>query len=154
MLTSSRRWSSQAAVRRHGCSLAARHVAGNGDLLRLSLEMLPRPNHALIRGHSERSLRLASFVMKADSIPRLAIRLGLWRDQRGRTVGHDHLALVEVWFTNGFDTADLKDTEALLDELSLPLRLQGGYRSYDDSWHRPAQRRPSPERPLRPESRH
>jgi predicted ATPase len=42
----------------------------------------------------------------------------LWRDQGRRTEGHDLLAPVYGWFTEGFDTADLKDAKALLDELA------------------------------------
>ena len=34
------------------------------------------------------------------------------------TEAHDLLAPVYGWFTEGFDTADLKDAKALLDELS------------------------------------
>ena len=44
----------------------------------------------------------------------------LWRKQ-GKTVeAHELLAPVYNWFTEGFDTADLKDARALLDELNLP----------------------------------
>jgi predicted ATPase len=40
-----------------------------------------------------------------------------WRDQGKRTQARDLLAPVYAWFTEGFDTADLKDARALLDEL-------------------------------------
>ena len=42
----------------------------------------------------------------------------LWSEQGRRTEGHDLLAPVYGWFTEGFDTADLKDAKALLDHLS------------------------------------
>jgi len=42
----------------------------------------------------------------------------LWRDQRKRNQARDLLALVYGWFTEGFDTLDLKEAKALLDELS------------------------------------
>ena len=42
----------------------------------------------------------------------------LWRDQGKYTEAHDLLAPVYGWFTEGFDTADLTDAKALLDELS------------------------------------
>jgi predicted ATPase len=46
---------------------------------------------------------------------RAAIRLArLWRDQGRRAEAHDPLASVNGWFTEGFDTQDLK---GLLDEL-------------------------------------
>jgi predicted ATPase len=41
----------------------------------------------------------------------------LWRDQGRRVEAHDLLAPVYGWFTEGFETRDLKDAKALLDEL-------------------------------------
>ena len=42
----------------------------------------------------------------------------LWRDQGKRKEARELLAPVYGWFTEGFDTLDLKDARALLDELS------------------------------------
>jgi predicted ATPase len=42
----------------------------------------------------------------------------LWRDQCRRAKARDLLAPVYGWFTEGFDTADLKDAQALLNELT------------------------------------
>jgi predicted ATPase len=42
----------------------------------------------------------------------------LWHQQGKRQEAHDLLAPVYNWFTEGFDTADLKDAKALLDELA------------------------------------
>jgi tetratricopeptide (TPR) repeat protein len=42
----------------------------------------------------------------------------LWREQGRRSEAHDLLAPVYGWFTEGFDTADLKEAKALLDELA------------------------------------
>ena len=42
----------------------------------------------------------------------------LWRDQGKRKEARDLLAPVYGWFTEGFDTLDLKDAKALLKELS------------------------------------
>jgi predicted ATPase len=42
----------------------------------------------------------------------------LWRDQGKREEARDLLASVYGWFTEGFDTADLKEATALLDELN------------------------------------
>ena len=41
----------------------------------------------------------------------------LWRDQGKSAEAHDLLAPVYRWFTEGFDTADLKDARAILDKL-------------------------------------
>jgi predicted ATPase len=42
----------------------------------------------------------------------------LWRDQGKRDEARDLLAPVYGWFTEGFDTRDLKEAKKLLDELS------------------------------------
>jgi class 3 adenylate cyclase/predicted ATPase len=42
----------------------------------------------------------------------------LWREQGRRAEARDLLAPVYGWFTEGFDTADLKEAKALLDELT------------------------------------
>ena len=42
----------------------------------------------------------------------------LWRDQGKRATARALLAPIYGWFTEGFDTADLKDVKALLDELA------------------------------------
>ena len=41
----------------------------------------------------------------------------LWQSQGKRQEAHDLLAPVYDWFTEGFDTADLKEAKALLDNL-------------------------------------
>ena len=41
----------------------------------------------------------------------------LWRDQGKRTEARDLLAPIYGWFTEGFDTLDLKEAKALLEEL-------------------------------------
>ena len=42
----------------------------------------------------------------------------LWQQQGKHQEAHDLLAPVYEWFTEGFDTADLQDAKALLDELA------------------------------------
>ena len=42
----------------------------------------------------------------------------LWRDQDKRDEARELLAPVYGWFTEGFDTRDLKEAKALLEELS------------------------------------
>jgi class 3 adenylate cyclase/predicted ATPase len=59
------------------------------------------------RGQQAKSLELRA----ATSLARL------WAHQGKRVQAHDLLAPVYGWFTEGFDTQDLKDARALLDEL-------------------------------------
>ncbi len=42
----------------------------------------------------------------------------LWQGWDKRAEARDLLAPVYGWFTEGFDTADLKDAKALLDDLT------------------------------------
>ncbi len=41
-----------------------------------------------------------------------------WQGEGKRTEARDLLAPIYDWFTEGFDTADLKDAKALLDDLT------------------------------------
>ena len=43
----------------------------------------------------------------------------LWYSQRKTTGARDLLAPVDGWFTEAFDTVDLKEANALLDRLSV-----------------------------------
>jgi predicted ATPase len=43
----------------------------------------------------------------------------LWREQGKRNQARDLLAPIYGWFTEGFDTLDLKEAKALLDELAI-----------------------------------
>ena len=50
---------------------------------------------------------------------RAAVSLArLWRDQGRNTDAHHLLSAIYAWFTEGFDSADLKGAKLLLDELS------------------------------------
>ncbi|MGA9725688.1 MAG: AAA family ATPase [Candidatus Binatus sp.] len=62
----------------------------------------------IARGQGAKSLELRA----ATSLARL------WRDQGKRAAARDLLAPIYAWFTEGFDTTDLKDAKALLDDLS------------------------------------
>ena len=42
----------------------------------------------------------------------------LWRDQGKRNEARELLAPIYTWFTEGFETLDLKQAKALLDELA------------------------------------
>jgi class 3 adenylate cyclase len=74
-------------------------------------------------GDVEASLVRAIEVAREQSAKMFELRAAtsfarLRRDQGKRTHARDLLAPVYGWFTEGFDTADLKDAKALLDELS------------------------------------
>jgi class 3 adenylate cyclase len=71
----------------------------------------------------ETALRRAMKIAEAQGARLWQLRAAtdlarLWRDQGRRAEAHDLLAPVYGWFTEGFDTPDLKDAKALLDELA------------------------------------
>ena len=49
---------------------------------------------------------------------------GNWRDRGKRTQACDLLAPSTGWFTEGFDTPDLKEAKALLEELGIGVILR------------------------------
>jgi predicted ATPase len=51
-----------------------------------------------------------------------------WRDQGKRDEARELLAPVYGWFTEGFDTLDLKEAKALLDELKVGQGIAQGLR--------------------------
>jgi predicted ATPase len=83
--------------------------------------MSPEPDAAKAQAHFERAIAIAR-AQKAKSWElRAATSLArLWRDHGKRQQARDLLAPVYGWFTEGFDTADLKEAKALLDELTEP----------------------------------
>jgi predicted ATPase len=67
----------------------------------------------------ERALEVASQQQAKSWELRVATSLArLWRDQGKREAARELLAPVYGWFTEGFDTRDLKEAKALLDELA------------------------------------
>jgi predicted ATPase len=80
--------------------------------------MSPEPDAAKAQAHFERAIAIAR-AQKAKSWElRAATSLArLWRDHGKRQQAGDLLAPVYGWFTEGFDTLDLKEAKALLEEL-------------------------------------
>ena len=71
-------------------------------------------------GYLKRALQIARAQGAKLWELRAATSLGrLWRDQGKRHEARELLAPVYGWFTEGFNTRDLKDAKTLLDELSL-----------------------------------
>ena len=69
--------------------------------------------------HFERALAVARQQQAKSWELRAAMSLArLWRDQRKPQQGRELLAPVYGWFTEGFETRDLKEAKALLDELT------------------------------------
>ena len=78
----------------------------------------PEPNAAKAEGYFERALAVARQQQAKSWELRAAMSMArLWRDQGKRDEARNLLAPIYGWFTEGFDTFDLKDAKVLLDEL-------------------------------------
>jgi predicted ATPase len=104
------------------------HVAQTGivyyeaELYRLEGELrlrLDTPDELRAETGFRRALEIARQQQAKSWELRAATSLArLWAGQARRTDARDLLAPIYGWFTEGFDTADLKDAKALLAELS------------------------------------
>jgi predicted ATPase len=85
-----------------------------GEIALMSLE----PDFAKAEAYFERALAVARLQQAKSWELRAAMSLArLWRDQGKRDEARALLAPVYGWFTEGFDTLDLKEAKTLLDEL-------------------------------------
>jgi class 3 adenylate cyclase/predicted ATPase len=79
----------------------------------------PERGAAEAETYFERALAVARQQQAKSWELRAAMSMArLWRDQRKRDEARDLLAPVYGWFTEGFDTRDLKEAKGLLEELS------------------------------------
>ncbi len=81
--------------------------------------MSSAPDAAKAQAYFERALAIARAQQSKSWELRAAMSMArLWRDQGKRDQARELLAPVYGWFTEGFDTRDLKEARALLDELA------------------------------------
>jgi predicted ATPase len=94
------------------CEAEVHRVAGEIAL------MSPQPDAAKAEACFERALAVARAQQARSWELRAAVSMSrLWLGQGKRQQAHDLLAPVYSWFTEGFDTLDLKDAKTLLAEL-------------------------------------
>ena len=80
----------------------------------------PKPDTAKAEAYFEKALTVARTQQAKSWELRAAMSMArLWRDQGKRDEARELLAPVYGWFTEGFDTFDLKEAKALLDELAV-----------------------------------
>ena len=80
---------------------------------------LPMADATKAQGYFERALTVAREQQAKSWELRAAMSLArLWRDQGKVQEARELLAPVYGWFTEGFDTRDLKEAKALLEELA------------------------------------
>ena len=81
--------------------------------------MLPKADTAKAEAYFERALAVARQQQAKSWELRAAMSLArLWRDQGKVQQARELLAPVYGWFTEGFETPDLKEAKALLEELT------------------------------------
>jgi predicted ATPase len=92
------------------------------DIRRIAGEIAlksPQPDAAKAEACFERALAVARAQQAKSWELRAATSMArLWRDQGKRDEARELLAPVHCWFTEGFDTLDLKEARVLLDELA------------------------------------
>jgi predicted ATPase len=106
-------------------ALTAFEASGRGDMLteayRLQGELLLRqatPDASQVEACFQQALALARRQQAKSWELRAAMSLSrLWQQQGKRNDARDLLAPVYGWFTEGFDTADLQEAKAQLEEL-------------------------------------
>ena len=80
---------------------------------------LPEPDAAKAEAYFERALTVARQQQAKSWELRAGMSLArLWRDQGKVSEARELLAPVYGWFTEGFDTRDLQEAKALLEELA------------------------------------
>jgi predicted ATPase len=95
------------------CEAEVNRVAGEIAL------MSPEPDEAKVQAYFERALAVAREQQAKSWELRAAMSMArLWRDQGKPQQARDLLVPVYGWFTEGFDTLDLKKAKNLLNELS------------------------------------
>ena len=101
------------ATKERWCEAEVNRIAGE-----IALKS-PEPSVAKAVVYFERALSVARQQQATSWELRAAMSMArLWRDQGKRDEARDLLAPVYGWFTEGFDTLDLKEAKGLLDELA------------------------------------
>jgi predicted ATPase len=81
--------------------------------------LAPKKDRAKAQNYFERALAVARQQQAKSWELRAAMSLArLWRDQGKPQQAYELLAPVYGWFTEGFETRDLKEAKALLNELA------------------------------------
>ena len=92
------------------------------QLNRVRGELLIRRKPAEIAAAGDAFMRSGAVArrqqMKTFELQAATSLARLWRDQGGAKEARELLAPVYGWFTEGFDTRDLKEAKALLEELA------------------------------------
>jgi predicted ATPase len=95
------------------CEAEVHRIAGEIALRRAE------PDAAKAQAYFQRALAVAREQQAKSWDLRAVMGMArLWRDQGKRDEARELLAPVYSWFTEGFDTRDLKEAKALLDELA------------------------------------
>ena len=96
-------------------------MAAGAEIDRIAGEIAlrsPEPDAAKAEAYFERALSVARQQQAKSWELRAAMSMArLWRDQGKREEARELLAPIYGWFTEGFDTRDLKEARTLLGEM-------------------------------------
>jgi predicted ATPase len=106
-----------------GVALAARQPVFEAELQRVKGEVLLAAGGPSCESEAEVCFRRALDLARPQQARSYELRAAtslarLWLRQDKKDQACDLLAPVYAWFTEGFDTQDLKEAKALLEELS------------------------------------
>jgi hypothetical protein len=104
----------EAAWRCIGEAISRREVHRSAGEIAL---MGPQPDGCEAEAHFARAIAIARKKAMFWELRATTSLARLWWGQGRRSEAHDRLAPIYSWFTEGFDTVDLKDAKALLYEL-------------------------------------
>ncbi len=112
-------WKPARAVRSWPILLQKSRSGGPSNRIAGELSLkTPQPDAAKAQAYFERALAVARAQQAKSWELRAAISMArLWHDQEKPQQARELLAPVYGWFTEGFDTLDLKEAKALLDDL-------------------------------------
>ena len=108
-------------------ALAAIQETGEGlweaELYRCRGELVLKSQKSKMEAEAEECFWQAIEIARRQSAKALELRAmiclsRLWQQQGNKPEAGQRLAEIYGWFTEGFDTADLKEAKVLLDELS------------------------------------
>ena len=101
------------ATKERWCEADIHRTAGEIALLS------PERGEQEAKSYFDRALAVARQQQAKSWELRAAMSMArLWRDRGKRQQAHDLLAPIYGWFTEGFDTLDLKEAKTLLSDLS------------------------------------
>jgi hypothetical protein len=116
--TGERLWEAELYRLKGTLTLQQANQKAKGKIETYSQSLIPNP-----QGEAEACFLKAIEISQKQQAKSLELRAStslarLWQQQGNRYEGHQMLSDIYSWFTEGFDTKDLQEAKALIEELS------------------------------------